>query len=35
MDLKQYNSELIKTQFLQTLLGLQDDAVNVDIKPYL
>jgi len=31
-----YNSELIQTQFLQTLLtGLQDDAVRVDIKHYL
>ncbi|XP_015249862.1 PREDICTED: uncharacterized protein LOC107097282 [Cyprinodon variegatus] len=31
-----YNPELVQTQFLQTILtGLQDDAVKVDIKPYL
>ncbi|XP_030590038.1 uncharacterized protein LOC115783375 [Archocentrus centrarchus] len=31
-----YNPELVQTQFLQTILtGLQDDAVRVDIKPYL
>lgn len=31
-----YNPELVQTQFLQTILtGLQDDAVRVDVKPYL